>query len=143
MKNLVYSSRNSIKSGLVLLTVLTVVVSGMVALHARAAPVPPPDGYPKFLNSSMSVTPELATEGGETLAYVIEIRNTGGAAGVDTTMSNPLPANTSYNMDATATSGILDESQVGVLSWSGEVGFDSSVFHHLHCGRGSGVFRCH
>jgi uncharacterized repeat protein (TIGR01451 family) len=91
-----------------------------------ADPIAPPEGYPKLSLSVMSVTPTLATKGGATLAYAIEIRNTGAYSAAGATLVNRVPANTVYNNDALATTPAITASN-NVLTWSGDIGFDDSV----------------
>ena len=94
--------------------------------RAQAAPIQPPEGYPKFTQSHMTVTPDLVSTGGATLEYRIEIVNTGAYTGNQVSLTDVLPANTTY---------ISSESSVnpqptltnGTLSWMGTVGFDSTV----------------
>ena len=45
-----------------------------------AAPIPPPEGYPKLSLSTKTVQPALAHTGGATLNYKIEVLNTGATA---------------------------------------------------------------
>lgn len=91
-----------------------------------AAPIPPPAGYPKLSLSTKSVQPELATPGGATLKYQIEILNTGAAAANGATLADLIPANTTYQHDAQASAGTT-KLNGNLLTWSGDVGFDSSV----------------
>jgi uncharacterized repeat protein (TIGR01451 family) len=91
-----------------------------------AAPIPPPAGYPKLSLSTKSVQPELALPGGATLKYQIEILNTGATAANGTTLADLIPAHTSYLGDAQASAGTTNVSD-NLLTWSGDVGFDSSV----------------
>ena len=67
-----------------------------------AAPIDPPAGYPKFTQSRMEVSPTLAYSGGAVLEYTIEIINTGAYTGANTSFSDLIPANTTYNNDATS-----------------------------------------
>ncbi|HSF80711.1 MAG TPA: hypothetical protein VLA49_05735 [Anaerolineales bacterium] len=99
------------------------------ATHYRvyAAPIDPPEGYPKLILSSMSVEPELVHTGGATLTYTIEIVNTGAYTAFNTSMADVLPVNTTYNNDATSSVPPAPEYISGILSWNGTVGFDSSV----------------
>lgn len=94
---------------------------------AQAAPIPPPEGYPKFLTSIMEVNPPLAGTGGAVLEYRVELRNTGAYQAPNTTFTNPLPAHTSYSGGATASSGAPPQVNAGVLTWTGIVPFDSMV----------------
>jgi len=97
------------------------------SLRVQAAPIPPPEGYPKFNQSVKIVTPTLAYQGGATLHYVIEIRNTGAYTAENVRLTDPIPANTTYNGDAQASSLPPPTYTQGTLSWTGEVGFDASV----------------
>lgn len=103
-------------------------VASLAGPLAPAAPIPPSEGgYPKLSLSTKSVTPTLAAEGGATLVYIIEIRNTGATTATATTLYDPLPANVTYNGDAWASHGTPPVVSAGVLNWTGEVGFDSTV----------------
>lgn len=93
----------------------------------HADPVEPPEGYPKYLTSLKTVTPTLVGTGGANLTYRIEIRNTGAYTGENTTLSDPIPPNTTYNDDATASIPSTFTFNNGVLNWVGDVGFDSSA----------------
>lgn len=92
-----------------------------------ADPIDPPDGYPKLLLSMKTVTPTLAGTGGQTLYYVVEIQNTGAYTAENVALSDPIPDDTTYNGDAQASSGPAPTVGGGVLSWSGDVGFDATV----------------
>jgi uncharacterized repeat protein (TIGR01451 family) len=96
------------------------------ARSVYAAPIPPPEGYPKLSLSTKSVQPTLAHTSGETLHYQIEILNTGAAAAEGATLADLIPAHTSYQSDAQASSGTTNVSGA-LLTWRGDVGFDSSV----------------
>ncbi len=93
-----------------------------------ADPIPPPEGYPKLLLSVKTVTPTLAGTSGESLYYVVELRNTGAYTAVDTTWRDPLPPGTTYGGDAASSAGPPPQFFSGELSWTGDVGFDASVF---------------
>ncbi|MDT8306933.1 MAG: hypothetical protein RRC07_13450, partial [Anaerolineae bacterium] len=94
---------------------------------AYADPIPPPEGYPKLIMSTKSVTPTLAATGGETLVYTVEIRNTGAAAAEGVTLVDPLPANTTYNGDAWSSASPQPTYSGGAVRWQGDVGFDQTV----------------
>ncbi len=95
---------------------------------APSAPIDPPAGYPKFLLSNKTVEPALALPGGATLVYRIEIVNTGAYTGYNVSLTDPIPANTTYQNDATASAPPTTPAfQNGVLTWNGTVGFDSTV----------------
>jgi uncharacterized repeat protein (TIGR01451 family) len=96
------------------------------ASRVYAAPIPPPAGYPKLSLSTKSVQPELALPGGATLKYQVEILNTGATAAAGATLVDLIPANTTYQDDAQASSGTTHVNG-NLLTWSGDVGFDSSV----------------
>jgi uncharacterized repeat protein (TIGR01451 family) len=77
--------------------------------------------------SLKTVTPTLVTTAGETLFYEIVILNTGAYTAVNATLSDPIPANTTYNNDATASSGPAPTFGNNTVSWTGDVGFDTEV----------------
>ena len=93
----------------------------------QAAPIEPPAGYPKLSLSAKVVAPTLAHTGGETLNYEIEIVNTGAYTASGVVLTDLIPPNTTYNGDATASAGEVPTVTNGLLSWTGEVGFDASV----------------
>lgn len=95
-----------------------------------ADPIPPDrGGYPKFNTSVKAVTPTLAHTGGEILRYTIEIRNTGACTASHATLTDVIPDGTTYNGDASASASPDPsfQSDAGVLTWQGDVGFDDTV----------------
>lgn len=102
-------------------------VLGHNSLVARADPIDPPEGYPKLSLSAKAVTPTLASTGGVTLTYVIEIANTGAYTAVDTMLTDVIPAETTYNDDLQASVPSTHTFVGGVLSWQGDVGFDATT----------------
>ncbi len=98
------------------------------AQNVHAAPIDPPEGYPKLSMSALTVTPTLAGTSGEMLSYLIEIRNTGAYMAEGVTLSNTLPSEGSYNGDAQASSGAAPTVVSDTLLWAGDVGFDASVW---------------
>jgi uncharacterized repeat protein (TIGR01451 family) len=110
------------------LTAIAVITfARQTSYQVHAAPIDPPDGYPKFNTSTMVVSPTLAHMGGATLQYVIEIHNTGAYAAEGARLTNIIPNNTTYNEDAWASSYDVLTYTNGVLLWEGDVGFDGSV----------------
>lgn len=99
---------------------------GRFAVAVYAAPIEPPDGYPKLSQSRMSVTPELVSIGGNTLTFAIEVINTGAFTASGVTVADALPANTTFD---SASSSVAPQPVFsnGMLTWNGTVGFDSSV----------------
>ena len=114
----------TVVSGIPMLVALLVAVSGSLG-SVHADPLPRPEGYPKLSTSIKVVTPTLASPGGATLEYEIEIRNTGAYTAVGTTLSDILPDNTSY-VDAGASVGTPTFDGT-TLTWTGDVGFDETV----------------
>ena len=111
-----------------LLAVLAVITfARQTSYQVHAAPIDPPEGYPKFNTSTMVVSPTLAHTGGATLQYVIEIRNTGAYAAEGARLTNVIPNNTTYNDDAWASSYEVLTYTNGLLLWEGDVGFDANV----------------
>ena len=104
---------------------LLVLNGGSPVVHAD--PIDPPEGYPKLSLSTKTVTPTLAHTGGATLRYFIEIRNTGAYTARNTTLTDVVPAGTSYNGDAQASTGATPSFANGTLTWEGNVGFDAVV----------------
>jgi uncharacterized repeat protein (TIGR01451 family) len=116
----------TILGGLLLLTVALLTVSDL--RPAYADPIDPPEGYPKLTLSVKTVTPTLAGVGGATLDYAIEIHNTGAYTAVNTTLTDLIPNHTTYNNDAQASAGPAPSLSGGnTLTWSGDVGFDTTV----------------
>ncbi|MCJ7658640.1 MAG: DUF11 domain-containing protein [Anaerolineales bacterium] len=113
-------------SGVTLLIVYIVAMRSN-AQNVNAARIDPPEGYPKFILSTMSVNPTLANTGGVTLDYIIKIRNTGAYAGINTTLLDAIPEGTTYNNDANSNRGGKFTFAKRVLGWVGNVGFDSTV----------------
>jgi uncharacterized repeat protein (TIGR01451 family) len=116
----------AVLGGLCLLGVALFVLS-CNSLVARADPIDPPEGYPKLSLSTKAVTPTLASTGGVTLTYVIEIVNTGAYAAAGTMLTDVIPAETTYNDDLQASVPSTHTFAGGVLSWHGDVGFDATV----------------
>jgi uncharacterized repeat protein (TIGR01451 family) len=111
-------------------------VSGFVSLvrfsadqayAAPSAPVNPPAGYPKFILSHKTVTPDLAPTGGVILRYRIDIINTGAYTGFNVIMTDTIPLHTTYRNDGSANRLPAPTFQSGKLSWKGTVGFDKTV----------------
>lgn len=109
------------------LTIASIAFIRINSQNVHAAPIEPPEGYPKFITSSKIVSPTLASPNGESLHYRIEIRNTGAYRADETLLTDVLPENTSYNSDAESSSGPAPNVSGGVLTWQGDVGFDSTV----------------
>jgi uncharacterized repeat protein (TIGR01451 family) len=119
---------------LILVVMLATLLVGFVILFARrssasvqAAPIPPPEGYPKLSLSAKLVSQPLAGVGGEILTYTIEIVNTGAYTASGVTLIDPIPPNTTYKDNAVASAGVVSFTN-GVLGWTGEVGFDDTVY---------------
>lgn len=109
---------------------LALLVALFVGLHINtltAAPIDPPDGYPKLSISTKAVTPTLAATGGAHLTYTIAIRNTGAYTAAGTTVTDTIPANTTFAGTADASSGPTPTVSGGALTWTGDVGFDEAV----------------
>lgn len=118
--------------GFPILAALMLLLATVLAMYnreqlAHADPIDPPEGYPKLTLSLKTVTPELAAVGGETLFYEIEIRNTGAYMAEDVSLVDPIPANTTYNGDAQASTGPAPTFSDGAVRWTGDVAFDSVV----------------
>jgi uncharacterized repeat protein (TIGR01451 family) len=96
-------------------------------LSAPAAPIPPPEGYPKLVLSTKTVTPTLAPTGGAIITYTIEIRNTGATTATDTSLIDNLDPNASFTGQAWSSQGPSPVIDGNTLSWNGVVGFDTVV----------------
>ncbi|MEJ2707915.1 MAG: hypothetical protein P8074_09925 [Anaerolineales bacterium] len=98
--------------------------------NVRAAPIPPPDGYPKLSLSTKSVTPDLVSTAGETLDFVVEILNTGAYRADGVQFTDQMPEHTTF-VPGSAESSVAPvptfDAGSGTLTWTGNVGFDSSV----------------
>jgi len=94
---------------------------------AQAAPVPPPDGYPKLSLSTKIVTPTLAYTDGERLEYLIEIVNTGAYTAEGVTLEDNIPNFTTFTGKTNSSQPPSPSYTDDVLSWNGTVGFDSVV----------------
>jgi uncharacterized repeat protein (TIGR01451 family) len=131
--------RRYLKPVLRILNLLTAIFGGLlicatflffarISLNSvRAAPIEPPEGYPKFNTSTKVVSPTLANTGGEILHYIIDIINTGAYTATDTYFTDIIPAHTRYNDDSWASMDPQPSFENGTISWVGTVGFDSSV----------------
>jgi uncharacterized repeat protein (TIGR01451 family) len=93
----------------------------------RADPIEPPVGYPKLALSTKWMTPTLAATGGVTLHYAVEVRNAGVTTASGVTLIDHLPVGTVYNGGAQASHPPTPTVAGEVSSWTGEVGFDSTV----------------
>jgi uncharacterized repeat protein (TIGR01451 family) len=92
------------------------------------APIPPPEGYPKFNRSLMQVSPGWGGTSGKVLHFRIELVNTGAYAADGVSLVNPLPVNSAYNAGSAQSDTDPQPTVFGnVLTWSGNVGFDSRV----------------
>jgi uncharacterized repeat protein (TIGR01451 family) len=111
----------------ILIVAAVLLFASRTSQRVHAAPIEPPEGHPKLSASVKTVTPTLALPGGETLYYRIEIRNTGAYTAENVTLSDPLPAHTTYNDDAQASRGDNPSFSNGTLTWEGQVGFDETV----------------
>ncbi|MEJ2207642.1 MAG: hypothetical protein P8129_01225 [Anaerolineae bacterium] len=94
---------------------------------ARAEPIQPPEGYPKLNLSYKAVDPPLANTGGAVLHYAVVLRNTGAYTAEHVIMSDTIPEHTIYNDDVATSVPFTSTFSDGVLTWHGDVGFDSSV----------------
>jgi uncharacterized repeat protein (TIGR01451 family) len=98
--------------------------------NVRAAPIPPPDGYPKLSLSTKSVTPDLVSTAGETLDFVVEILNTGAYRADGVQFTDQMPEHTAF-VSGSAESSVAPaptyDAGSSTLTWTGDVGFDSSV----------------
>lgn len=117
---------SGIISGLAMAIAL-LVLFGNYSATVHAAPIDPPAGYPKFNQSTMAVSPTLAPIGGAKLTYTIEVVNTGAYTASNVAVADVLPANTTYNNDATSSAAPQPVFANGTLTWNGTVGFDSAV----------------
>lgn len=116
--------------GGMLVVVAVIAFARSSARQVHAAPVPPPDGYPKLSLSTKTVTPTLAQlNTPSTLYYKIEIRNTGAYQADNVTLTDVIPLNVTYNNDAAASAATQPNynPSTRTLSWQGSVGFDSTV----------------
>jgi uncharacterized repeat protein (TIGR01451 family) len=105
------------------IALLCLALSGM----ALADPIDPPAGYPKLKLSVKTVTPTLAHTGGMSLAYIIEIRNTGAYTAMGTQLMDVFPLHTTYNGDVDATTGTTPTVTSDTLAWTGDVDFDATA----------------
>ena len=93
---------------------------------SRAEPLP--GGAPKLLLSTKTVTPTIAAPGSVTLTYNIRLVNTGAWTATATSLVDVLPAPVTFiSGTAQASTNPQPTVQNGILTWTGEVGFDSAV----------------
>ncbi len=115
--------------------VMLLVLMGLVLLtfiHQPAAPLkvhaePLPGGTPKLTLSTKTVTPTLTTSGDITLTYVLHLINTGAWTATSTSLIDVLPTVTTYLSGSVLASSGSAVIHSNVLSWTGSIGFDSSV----------------
>ena len=98
----------------------------IAAVQFTVAPDVLPEPRPKLLLSTKDAAPLVVASPG-TVTYTIVLRNTGATSAPDTVLYDPFPPGVTYNDDAQASEGTLISSTVG-LTWTGEVGFDASVY---------------
>lgn len=121
-------SRQAIRrAGLLALLLLGL---GLVPLHASpehasGAIHSLPEPRPKLLRSTKTAEPMVVSSPG-VVTYTIVVRNTGAAPAPGTVLHDPFPPGATYNGDAWASSGTITATSTA-LTWTGEVGFDSSV----------------
>ncbi|MGC8959368.1 MAG: hypothetical protein ACP5OO_06220 [Chloroflexia bacterium] len=85
-----------------------------------------PEPRPKLSLSIKEAYPAIVATSGQ-VTYTIVLRNTGATSAPDTLLYDPFPAGTTYNGDARSSGGTLIAGPAGI-TWTGEVGFDSSVW---------------
>jgi uncharacterized repeat protein (TIGR01451 family) len=110
-----------------LLVLAMIVFARSASQNVRAAPIDPPEGYPKLSTSTKQVTPTIVHTGGAVLTYRIDVRNTGAYTAENVIVTDVIPDNTVYNNDAQSSSSTAPTFADGILSWVGTVGFDSNV----------------
>jgi uncharacterized repeat protein (TIGR01451 family) len=112
-----------------LLLVLTLLVTAQLSqFGSRAARAEPlPGGVPKLIQSFKTVTPTLAAPGNALLTYTIHLVNTGAWTATNASLQDILPVSTTYVPNSSQASAGLVQVQSGVLTWAGEIGFDSAV----------------
>ena len=132
----VYMRTNLLKAiQLITIIVIGILMATTILVFARKSsiqvlavgPIPPPDGYPKLTLSTKVVTPTLASTDGEVLQYNLEIINTGAYSASGVTLVDQIPNYATYNGDAWSSSLPTPVVTDGLLTWAGEVGFDTSV----------------
>ena len=96
-------------------------------VRVQAAPVPPPEGYPKLSLSTKVVTPTLTGTGGAELEYIIEIVNTGAYTAEGVTLTDTVPNHTTFTGKMGSSAPPAPVFANGILTWEGDVGFDTSV----------------
>ncbi len=114
---------------IVMAFILAILLLGQLhntSIHVVAAPIDPPEGYPKFNQSVKIVSPTLAYVGGATLHYQIEVRNTGAYTADGVVVTDKLPAEVTYNNDAVDSHGNPVAFVNNTLSWTGLIGFDQT-----------------
>src|SRR4030042_944513 len=120
---------------LITISVIGILMATTILVFARKSsiqvlavgPIPPPEGYPKLTLSTKVVSPTLASTDGEVLQYNLEIINTGAYSASGVTLVDQIPNYATYNGDAWSSSLPTPVVTDGLLTWAGEVGFDTSV----------------
>ncbi len=109
------------------LSVCALVIVASRATHRAVHAEPLPGGVPKLTVSTKIVTPTITAAGNVTLTYRIRLVNTGAWTATATSLIDVLPASVTYisgSLQASSGQAVL---QSGVLTWSGNIGFDSAV----------------
>ena len=116
----------ALSGGLLTVAAILIFMAQQSVNNVLAAPSPPPDGYPKLSLSTKIVTPTLASTGGVTLEYVIEIVNTGAYTAEGVMLEDFIPNHTTFTGRMGASVSPEPVFVDGVLTWVGTIGFDTS-----------------
>ena len=117
----------------VLLSVLLgLLACGLVLMVARSSDIvahaePLPGGQPKLILSTKTVTPTITAPGGGTLTYTIRLVNSGAWTATAASLTDVLPTSTTFISGSLQASSGTANVVGGVLTWNGDVNFDSAV----------------
>ncbi len=109
------------------LSACVLVITAIRATNGVVHAEPLPGGAPKLILSAKTVTPTITTPGSVTLTYSVRLINTGAWTATAASLRDVLPASTTYISGSLQASSGQAVAQGGVVTWSGDVGFDSSV----------------
>lgn len=120
-----YLLASTLAGGLACVLTVMLLIDRPAATSVYAEPIP--GGTPKLTLSTKTVTPTIASVGGTALTYTIHLINTGAWTATAASLTDVLPDATTYVSGSAQASGGAVLVQGNVLSWNGDIGFDSNV----------------
>ncbi len=110
---------------ILMLLIFGIVLANTPPGFSTEFPLSLPEPRPKLSLSTKEARPAIVPTSGQ-VTYTIVLRNTGATSAPNTLLYDPFPDGTTYNGDARSSGGTLIEGPAGI-TWTGEVGFDSSI----------------